>query len=947
MTHDQTLSLTFDNQKQTVDCENNTLKIAQQGIAFTIIDNVKQFDYEKLIPPRRRKREVNIELRQSETKILKLQIFNVSTGKVVTGTVHPFIRFNDTETRQLYVLKVNFYNKVTGQYIDKIYMPESKLQYKMYTMHLGFLHQKTYGPVFTTIKLENHVVCSFVILQVQYATQRDRIRIRRQAEQTPDSQISGSFLAAQLQATIQFTKTTIRYTYLHALHSTCNAMNNMLRLTHAAMTEHPTIAARQLLNVSTIHARTSGELMQVWPCATVSDVQVIPMPTDICSSRVPIRYTFARKTHTGFLDTIDNIIYATPKTTDCNLADNIPIWWDNQHQLYRRNGTLTTIQTFTRLQLTPYSDSDLQLTTAQPIFRQLMLYNYSEFPQLAMKDYMDTIHKQSVILNKLGLVGSTIDNTRTFSTNVVAQGLFSFLSGGIPSFCQIWVFTVCLTVSVTIAFKIVMYCCIKPGIKKNETRYKQFAIMVGQSRIGQRIKRKRRKQKQSEVEVELQTQAVQTETEPEAGPPCYTDTNVRTYQTIYPFLPTTYVTAGPRKETTQQAHGSREINYHPLYMAGINSNTQIQTCIPISVQNKVYTAALWDTGAELSIISGKICKELGITSDIRQSKIKAISVCKRNINFTGQVSVKFKIGNNDFIHMLHLWNDSPFEFLFGTDFMTTCGPVAIDHKTKLFWFDQPCSRPIPLIDGQRRFKNIPVALIKGEVIPARSMCCVQVESTCQVTISKEDAKFTGNEGIQTKKRITLPNVISTLNDSKLYIAVANWSNTPEKLYANTVMGTVEKLYDNPDIAVITDHTIPESDDNAPVGNAEAQFDTIAQAPEPREETKDTTWYDDIKWDEMNLTTGQKVALLVLLIQFMAVFAMNPTDIGLTRLLKHDIDIGNAKPIWQPQYRIPHAYRSLVAQQMDRLKAAGVITESHSPWNSPLVVVRKKTPDNSI
>ena len=230
------------------------------------------------------------------------------------------------------------------------------------------------------------------------------------------------------------------------------------------------------------------------------------------------------------------------------------------------------------------------------------------------------------------------------------------------------------------------------------------------------------------------------------------------------------------------------------------------------------------------------------------------------------------------------------------------------------------------------------------------MCCVQVESTCQVTISKEDAKFTGNEGIQTKKRITLPNVISTLNDSKLYIAVANWSNTPEKLYANTVMGTVEKLYDNPDIAVITDHTIPESDGNAPVGNAEAQFDTIAQAPESREETKDTTWYDDIKWDEMNLTTGQKVALLVLLIQFMAIFAMNPTDIGLTRLLKHDIDIGNAKPIWQPQYRIPHAYRSLVAQQMDRLKAAGVITESHSPWNSPsfsLVVVRKKTPDNSI
>ena len=63
---------------------------------------------------------------------------------------------------------------------------------------------------------------------------------------------------------------------------------------------------------------------------------------------------------------------------------------------------------------------------------------------------------------------------------------------------------------------------------------------------------------------------------------------------------------------------------------------------------------------------------------------------------------------------------------------------------------------------------------------------------------------------------------------------------------------------------------------------------------------------------MNLTAGQKAALLTLLLLFVTVFAMNPTDIGLTHLLKHDIDVGDAKPVWQQQYRIPYAYRPLVA-----------------------------------
>ena len=131
----------------------------------------------------------------------------------------------------------------------------------MYTTHIGFLHRKTCGPVFFPITLKEHIICSFVILQVKY-NPRERNRVKRQTGRA-DTQTNSDFIAAQLQAAIKFTKVTVRHTYLHALHSTCNAMNNMLRLTQAAIMEHPTIAARQLFNVSTIHARSSEQILQI------------------------------------------------------------------------------------------------------------------------------------------------------------------------------------------------------------------------------------------------------------------------------------------------------------------------------------------------------------------------------------------------------------------------------------------------------------------------------------------------------------------------------------------------------------------------------------------------------------------------------------------------------------------------------------------------------------
>ena len=54
-----------------------------------------------------------------------------------------------------------------------------------------------------------------------------------------------------------------------------------------------------------------------------------------------------------------------------------------------------------------------------------------------------------------------------------------------------------------------------------------------------------------------------------------------------------------------------------------------------------------------------------------------------------------------------------------------------------------------------------------------------------------------------------------------------------------------------------------------------------------------------------------------------------------------VETGSAHPVRQPPYRIPHTYKSEVLAEVQKMRAAGVIEPSTSPWCFPIVPVRKK------
>lgn len=65
-----------------------------------------------------------------------------------------------------------------------------------------------------------------------------------------------------------------------------------------------------------------------------------------------------------------------------------------------------------------------------------------------------------------------------------------------------------------------------------------------------------------------------------------------------------------------------------------------------------------------------------------------------------------------------------------------------------------------------------------------------------------------------------------------------------------------------------------------------------------------------------------------------------SELSKTTLLQHSINVNNSKPIKQRHYPVSPAIQDLMYAELDRMVSLGVIEESMSPWNSPVVLVRK-------
>ena len=94
-----------------------------------------------------------------------------------------------------------------------------------------------------------------------------------------------------------------------------------------------------------------------------------------------------------------------------------------------------------------------------------------------------------------------------------------------------------------------------------------------------------------------------------------------------------------------------------------------------------------------------------------------------------------------------------------------------------------------------------------------------------------------------------------------------------------------------------------------------------------------------------LTEKEQDQLRALISQYEDIFAANPRKPTPVRNMTHRIITDNAQPVCMKPYRIPHAWNKEVGDQVQQMLDNEIIRPSSSPWNAPVILVRKK--DNSM
>ncbi|CAH0726940.1 unnamed protein product, partial [Brenthis ino] len=72
-----------------------------------------------------------------------------------------------------------------------------------------------------------------------------------------------------------------------------------------------------------------------------------------------------------------------------------------------------------------------------------------------------------------------------------------------------------------------------------------------------------------------------------------------------------------------------------------------------------------------------------------------------------------------------------------------------------------------------------------------------------------------------------------------------------------------------------------------------------------------------------------------------------TGLGRTTILRHTIDTGTNKPIYQKQYNFSPVIKKQIERELDDMLSKDVVEPSHSPWCSPIVLVKKADGTNRL
>ena len=399
-----------------------------------------------------------------------------------------------------------------------------------------------------------------------------------------------------------------------------------------------------------------------------------------------------------------------------------------------------------------------------------------------------------------------------------------------------------------------------------------------------------------------------------------------------------------------------------------------------------------DTGSAVSLIKHSLAQRLAVNFDLKinASTKRLKTVSGSVLDITGSIDVLFNIGNSSIVHRLVICDDKSIftgALLLGRDFL--------NRTDASISFSRLHGNYVRIADRKYTFHKLrtmaSICYIEDAAPTVKyfSMARAPHDFTIEPSVGYHDyarvPSHMNNKMVilfpaakPVSNSIVFPRIIAYVRDGKVPVTLFNCSDSEVKIRAGTIVARIELL---PESSVESQeartvacdlcephgepHSEPQSAgathadrENGTGGACEGDYvnfvtDTDQSEVQPCSDTPNTdlicdelyTYDNDFNEliDSLRLNhvpIEERSRLVNLLYQHRKAISVKG-EVGKVSICKHRIDTQGHLPVNVPQYRIPHHAKKVVEEHVENMLREGVIEPACSPWNSPVVLVKKQ------
>ena len=349
--------------------------------------------------------------------------------------------------------------------------------------------------------------------------------------------------------------------------------------------------------------------------------------------------------------------------------------------------------------------------------------------------------------------------------------------------------------------------------------------------------------------------------------------------------------------------------------------------VKVKIQNSNHeTRALIDTGASISCIAESFYRSLPSQQKTPLEPplyLHVTGVGGEIHKVLGRTTLKVLIDGYEYSHNFHVFSYLHHHLILGTDFLEeNQATIDLGNKTLSLKNGEPLNvnKQLDRVAMVRTLQHIHVPPTSEALVPAR--------------ISQNKAINLALIQPTQSKSASTPYMVATtlayIENGKTTCRILNPNEETLHIPPGTIIGIATHVEDE-DIEAL-------ECDSPSVNLAQTDNSTNTNSQEAINLAKKM----GIQLDNPALSDEQKSKLLDLIGRNRDVFATKISELGKTNVHTHRIETGDAMPVRKRPYRTSPKIEAEINKQIGEMSSSGIIEPSTSMWQSPVVMVKKKS-----